>query len=287
MELFDQRYELLEKLGEGGLASVHLAQDMTSGRCVALKMLHPEASADSLELKFFEHEFRALSQLDLPGVPRAYDFGRMGSLPYFTMQFVQGESMCERLGSEPEWTAAASLLGRAALRLDGIHRAGFVHRDVKAANVLIDKAGRPWWIDFGIACPIHSAPFREEDELVVGTLPYLSPERVRLEMRVAHPTADVYSLGVVLYRLLTGVLPFDGGHDAEIMLRIQYEEPRPPCEFPGRDVPRSISDVALQAMAKRPEERYQTAWDFAAAVGDVLMPIAAERISGQPQILAA
>lgn len=283
MELFDQRYELLEKVGEGGVATVHLAHDQMTGRLVALKMLHPALAEDALEHRYFEQEFRNLAGLDLPGVPPALEFGRLGRLPYFTMKFIEGESLHDKSqDGRVDWASMAGLLGRAAMRLDAIHEAGIIHRDVKASNILIDRRGRPWWIDFGISCRAGARPIGEEEDLLIGTLPYLPPERVREPLCVSDPRTDVYSLGIVFYRLLTGYLPFDSEVENELMLRIQYEDPRPPHEVPGRKVPRAISDVALRAMAKRPEERYPSAWEFAAAIGEVLIPLAAERISAIP-----
>ncbi len=270
MNAYAGRFEILGHLGEGGMGVVEEALDWVTGRIVALKRLSAER-ADELARAFFEREFEVLSRLRVDGVPRAHDHGSVGDEPWIAMDLVDGMPfdhwlILHRL----DWREAAELLARAALVLDQVHQEGVVHGDVKPSNLLVDRGGRPWWIDFGIGSSTDARPLPEEDEAIVGTLAYLPPERLALVPRLRDPRSDVYSLGVMLYEILTGGVPFDGEDPADVMTRIEFEPPRRPDRATSGEVPRALADVVLRALEKRPERRFQSAGEFARAVLEAL-----------------
>ena len=267
MEGFNSRYEIVREIGEGGMATVYLAIDRRSGQKVALKRLLERDDIDESDRRAFRREYRFLRTIDLPGVPRAYEWGEIDSTPYFTMEYVEGDPFGDGPMREGAgWARAAELLARAALRLHAIHQAGVVHRDVKPGNMIVDPDQEVWWIDFGISVSTDGDRPPRNDGTVVGTLPYLPPERLSRGGPRREPRSDVYSLGVVLYELLVGHLPFEGTDEGRTMARIGVLRPSAPHVVASRSVPRSISEVAMRALSKRPAQRYPTARAFAEAI---------------------
>ncbi len=266
MDRFDGRYELGEVLGEGGMGIVWRAWDAWRERWVALKQMLPSRADGALEHDLFDREYHVLSSLDLIGVPRAYDRGCVEGRPYLTMQIVEGRPLDEHLRrARLDWRRATRLVIRAALRLDAVHRAGFVHGDVKPSNILVDRLGRPWWIDFGIGSPRDAAMLPEESECIYGTLAYLPVERIADTPVLRDHRSDQYSLGVILHEVLSGRQPFVARSSTELMQRIETEPPPPLHRCAGRRLPQAISAVVERALSKRPEDRYPTVREFAMA----------------------
>src|SRR5918999_5104214 len=254
--LFDGRYRIVSKLGAGGMANVYLAEDQELGRRVAIKILDDRHANDDQFVERFRREAKSAASLSHPNIVSIYDRGEAEGTYYIAMEHLDGRNLKELLqarGPAPVKIAIEYVRQiLAALRF--AHRNGIVHRDIKPHNVLVDSEGRVKVTDFGIA-RAGGAQMTEVGS-IVGTAQYLSPEQARgapVDQR-----SDVYSLGVVLYELLTGTVPFSGDAPVEIAMKHLSEVPAPPSER-REGIPRELDLVVMRAIAKDPEERYQDA----------------------------
>lgn len=259
-QILSDRYQLERRLGSGGMADVWLARDRALNRPVAVKILHPGYAADPLFVERFRREAQAAAGLNHPNIASVYDWGEMpGPTPgyYIVMEYIPGENLREierRRGRLPE-AEALDIAAEVAEALAAAHGRGIVHRDVKPHNVLIDPQGRVKVVDFGIARAAGASELTQTGA-VAGTAQYLSPEQA--QRLPVDGRSDLYSLGAVLYEMLTGVPPFTGDSLVDLALRHVREEPAPP----SRIVPslsRASDTIVLRALAKRPEDRYATA----------------------------
>jgi serine/threonine-protein kinase len=254
--LFDGRYRIQRKLGAGGMADVYLAEDQELGRRVAIKILNGRHANDDQFIERFRREAKNAAALNHPNIVSIYDRGEAEDTYYIAMEFLDGRTLKELVvsrGAAPINVAieyARQILS--ALRF--AHRHGIVHRDIKPHNVLVDAEGRVKVTDFGIARAGTSQ--MTETGSIVGTAQYLSPEQAR--GGEVDPRSDLYSLGVVLYELLTGKTPFDGDTPVEIAMKHLSNAPEPPSKL-RREVPPELDKVVLRALAKDPNERYQSA----------------------------
>ena len=254
--LFDGRYRIQRKLGAGGMADVYLAEDQELGRRVAIKILNSRHGNDDQFIERFRREAKNAAALNHPNIVSIYDRGEAEDTYYIAMEFLDGRTLKELIisrGAAPINVAieyARQILS--ALRF--AHRHGIVHRDIKPHNVLVDGEGRVKVTDFGIARAGTSQ--MTETGSIVGTAQYLSPEQAR--GGEVDPRSDLYSLGVVLYELLTGKTPFDGETPVEIAMKHLSTTPKPPSSL-RPDVPRELDMVVLRALAKNPDDRYQSA----------------------------
>ena len=255
--LFHGRYRILRKLGTGGMANVYLAEDQELGRRVAIKILNERHAGDEQFIERFRREAKNAAGLSHPNIVSIYDRGEAEGTYYISMEYLEGRSLKELIlarGPAPISVAidyARQIL--AALRV--AHRQGLVHRDIKPHNVVVDADGRLKVTDFGIAR--SGASQMTEVGSIIGTAQYLSPEQARgspVDQR-----SDVYSVGIVLYEMLTGTVPFTGDTPLEIAMKHLSEVPVPPSELRD-DVPDDLDLVVLRALAKDPEDRYQPAW---------------------------
>ncbi len=251
------RYVIRHQLGKGGFSTVYAALDEELGRLVAVKVPHAHRLSRR-EQEQAREEARLHASLDHPNIVPIYDVGTSGNIPcYFVSKLIAGQDLAERIKeSRPGYREAAALLLPLAEALAHLHGRGLIHRDVKPRNVLLDQAGTPYLADFGLAMP-PLPEGAEEELLLAGTLAYMSPEQARGEAGRLDRRTDLYSLGVVLYEMLTGTRPFRGGV-AALRHKILQEEPAAPHLLdPG--VPRDLEAVCLKLLAKNPAQRYQDA----------------------------
>jgi eukaryotic-like serine/threonine-protein kinase len=260
------RYEVGEILGFGGMSEVHLARDVRLHRDVAVKVLRADLARDPSFYLRFRREAQNAAALNHPAIVAVYDTGEAetadGPLPYIVMEYVEGVTLRDIVHNDGpmEPKRAIEVIADACQALNFSHQHGIIHRDVKPANIMISKAGAVKVMDFGIARALaDSGNPMTQTSAVIGTAQYLSPEQARGETVDAR--SDVYSLGCVLYEILTGEPPFVGDSPVAVAYQHVREDPVPPSQRHGGITP-ELDAVILKALAKNPENRYQTAADM-------------------------
>lgn len=261
-------YSVLQLLGQGGMARVYLAEDVRLKRRVALKVIDGISEPDIMHR--FEHEAQAIARLEHPHIVRLYRYGEVGGLFYMAMQYVEGSTLSKllemhrRRGTCLDAATITRLMREVCDALDYAHSQGVIHRDVKPSNILLDQAGRPYLADFGLARQLNVDTRGE----VFGSVHYVAPEQAISSAKTV-PQSDLYAVGVILYEMLTGQVPFSGGDPSEIALRHIDEIPRSPREL-RPDLTRRIEQVVLRALAKKPSSRYPNGSALCAAVVSAL-----------------
>jgi serine/threonine-protein kinase len=260
-EVLADRYELEELVGTGGMSSVFRAHDRLLDRKVALKILHQQYSDDDEYVERFRREARAVAALSHPNIVTVIDRGEHEDRQFIVFEYVDGENLkrlIERRGPAPVSTALE--LGMEIARgLSFAHQQGLVHRDVKPQNVLLNGDGNAKVTDFGIARSLDVQHGMTQTGTVLGTSDYIAPEQAQGQRVDAH--TDVYSLGVVLYELLTSEVPFPGENFVAVAMQ-HINEPPPPIRDKRPDVPPRVEAAIQKAMAKRPEDRFATMAEF-------------------------
>ena len=250
------RYEIIKELGNGEMASVYLARDPFIKRHIAIKILAYELTQDPLFLDFFHQEAEAIASLEHPTIVPIYDFGLHGVQPYIVMRHMPNGSLKSRLKQRGlTRQELCDLMGRIAEGLDAAHRLGIVHRDVKPSNILFNQTNEAFLTDFGLA-KFTRRKSGITGTLLVGTPEYMSPEqaqRLRVDGR-----ADIYSLGVILYLVLTGRHPFRAATPSRTA-SAHIHAPIPSVRSVIAELPPMWDEIIGQALAKSPEDRYQSA----------------------------
>ena len=277
------KYKIVEELGHGGMGIVYKAEDLKLKRSVALKFLPPHL-LDAPDLKErFIIEAQAAAALNHPNICTIYEVGEDEARPYIAMEFVDGETLKDRLRKGPLKTdPALAIASQVAAGLGEAHHKGIIHRDIKSANIMVTAKGQAKVMDFGLA-KLRGGSSLTKSQTTIGTVAYMSPEQARgldLDART-----DIWSLGVVLYEMLGGKLPFHGDHDQAVIHQIVHTEPallrklRP-------DLPSGLEEIVGQALAKRPASRYQTMEELREdleAVADGLKPLKAKAQASEPE----
>jgi hypothetical protein len=252
-------YELLHEVARGGMGVVFRARQISLNRIVALKMILTGRLASEDDVRRFRLEAEAAANLDHPGIVPIYEVGQHEGQHYFSMGFVEGESLAQRVADGPlPARQAAELVRQVAEAVQSAHEHGVIHRDLKPANILIDARGRPRITDFGLAKAIREDRGLTATGQVLGTPSYMPPEQASGRIDAIGPAADVYALGAILYCLLTGRPPFQASSPMDTLLQVEEREPVPPRQL-NAAVPRDLETIALKSLQKEPKRRYSSA----------------------------
>jgi TolB-like protein/Tfp pilus assembly protein PilF len=276
--LIADKYKIIDEIGRGGMGVVYKAEDMKLKRCVALKFLPPHLM-DSPELKArFLIEAQAAAALSHPNICVIHEVGESGEHSYIAMEYVEGETLRDKIRKGPLKTEEVlGITSQVAAGLGEAHRKGIIHRDVKSANIMVTEKGQAKVMDFGLA-KLRGDSSLTKSQTTLGTVAYMSPEQARGSE--LDQCTDIWSLGVVLYEMLTGALPFKGDHDQTVIHAILHREPKPPSKIKV-GLPTGLDDVVLRALAKKAADRYQTMEELrrdVEAVAEGLKPLKARPV---------
>ena len=268
--ILDDRYEVISQLGSGGMAVVFQVLDQRLNRVVALKMLSPVKPDRNATLeRRFRREIEAEMEIEHPNMIRVYDVGQHKDLFYYTMDYLSGGSLLEKIKADPlPLESILSIASKMASLLSYIHSKGILHRDIKTENILFSAEGEPILTDFGLALRWYSTDTRlTQKDLVVGTPCYMSPERIVNSPNVDH-RSDIFALGMLMYEMLVGYLPHSN-YDLLAVYNIVKEGLTPPSEI-NSEIPEEVSQVCMKAISFYPKERYQSAGKMGRAVDALL-----------------
>ncbi|MFM1996322.1 MAG: hypothetical protein RLZZ111_709 [Planctomycetota bacterium] len=272
-------YELVEEIGRGGMGVVYRALQKSLGRTVAIKMLLRRDLASPADLARFRSEAEAAAQLDHPGIVSIFEVGEWDGHPFYSMQFVEGTTLAKRLleGPLPD-REAASLAAKVADAVQAAHARGVLHRDLKPSNILIDSAGEPHVSDFGLAKRLAADESVTHTGAILGTPCYMSPEQAAGSRGDVGPVSDVWSLGAILYQMLTGRPPFQASSPMDTLLAVLEADPPVPRSI-DRRIDRDLEMIALKSLQKPQELRYASAAQLAADLRAFLAgePVAARQ----------
>ena len=259
--LLGNRYEIMENIGNGGMAMVYKSKDHILNRYVAVKILRDEFTTDQEFIKRFSIEAQSAASITHPNIVSIYDVGQEGSLYYIVMELIKGKTLKDIIieeGGPLPWKWSTNIAIQIASALETAHKNNIVHRDIKPHNIIITEDGIAKVTDFGIAKAVSNSTITAFGS-TIGSVHYFSPEHARGGFTDAK--SDLYSLGVVMYEMLTGKVPFDADTPVSVALKHMQEEPTPPIEINPK-IPTSINDIILKAMRKDTSLRYQNATEM-------------------------
>jgi serine/threonine protein kinase len=275
------QYKVEKLIGKGGMATVYLGRQPSVGRTVAIKVLPTHFMHEETFIKRFQREVRAIAQMQHPHILPVHDYGEEGGIPYIVMAYIDG-SLAQRIQEEGPLPLGETvrLLEQIADGLDYAHDQGVVHRDFKPSNILIDKRGNAYLADFGIA-KVSQETAQLTGSGIVGTPSYMAPEM--FQSGLVTPAIDIYALGVTLYQMLSGEVPYSGSTPVQLMYA-HLNQPIPDIRESREDASDAIQGVIERAMAKDPDERFRRAEDVAKALREAveLGEVLAEPVPGAP-----
>ncbi len=274
-------YELLNEVARGGMGIVYKARQVSLNRIVALKMILAGQLAGEEDVRRFRAEAEAAANLDHPGIVPIHEIGEYNGQHYFSMGYVDGESLAQRIRERPlPPREAAEIVRKVAQAIAYAHEQGVIHRDLKPGNVLIDKLGEPKVTDFGLAKRIEGGGDLTATGQILGTPSYMPPEQASGKHDQLTQLADVYSLGAMLYALVTGRPPFQADNALDTLLQVLEEPPVSPRQL-NSTVPHDLETICMKCLEKEPHRRYQSAWELADDADRFLnnRPIEAKRVT--------
>ena len=276
-------YELLEEIARGGMGVVYQARQINLNRTVALKMILAGQLAGEQDVQRFHTEAEAAAQLDHPGIVPIFEIGEHDGQHYFSMGFIEGQSLAQRINDQPPSPEeAAELMTKVCDAISYAHQHNVIHRDLKPANILLDPSGQPKVTDFGLAKKTEADSDLTGTGQILGTPAYMPPEQAAGNVNEVGPLADVYSLGAVLYCLLTGRPPFQAASPMDTLLQVLDKEPAAPRQIDPA-VPVDLETICLKCLEKEPSRRYESA---AALAADLRRYLDDEPIEARPSSTA-
>ena len=272
-------YEIVGELGRGGMGVVYKAKQKGLNRLVAIKMVLGGEHAGEDDLARFKTEAEAVASIQHPNIVQIYEVGDKNGLPYFSLEYIDGGSLQQKIDGKPQSPReAAEIAEQLALAIQNCHDRGVIHRDLKPANVLMTLRGTPKITDFGLAKRIESDSKQTRTGSLMGTPSYMAPEQARGDTHAIGPLSDLYSLGAILYELLTGRPPFQGATLLDTMDQVRSQEPVPPTRLQPK-IPRDLETICLKCLQKEPAKRYP---DTASLAGDLRRFLDGEPIKARP-----
>ena len=253
-----QRFKIIRLIGQGGMANVYLATDMQNQARVAVKILKPELLDDEELVHRFDIEAKAASSLSHPNIVKVYGVGEENEIRYMVMQYVEGmtlKEMIDRYG-KLDWRVAVPICLQVVAALQNAHAHGIVHRDIKPHNIMITRDHRALVTDFGIARASTANTITLSGGSAMGSVHYFSPEQAR--GGIVGAKSDLYSLGIMMYEMVTGQLPFDGDTNVAVAIMHLQNEAVPPIKL-NPSLPLGLSNIIMKCMRKLPTERYESA----------------------------
>lgn len=280
------QYQIVEQIGSGGMATIFKAFQPSIDRYVAVKILPSQLAEDENFVKRFAHEAKAIAALEHPHILPVHDFGTEGKLNYMVMRYVQGGTLTNIMGKSIPHDRIVQIVGNVARALDYAHEQGVIHRDIKPSNILIDQHGEVLLTDFGIAKMVEGSSSTQLTAAgsILGTPAYMSPEQAqgqKIDRR-----SDIYSLGVVLYELLTGRPPYEAETPFAIVLK-HINDPLPLPRSIKPDIPEPFERVVLKAMAKDPNQRFETAGQMERSLQNALKEVEGLMVVSDPPTIKA
>ncbi|WP_282458396.1 Stk1 family PASTA domain-containing Ser/Thr kinase [Ligilactobacillus aviarius] len=267
-----KRYRIIRSLGEGGMANVYEAEDLVQKRRVTLKMLRFDLQDDPRSVERFHKEANSLTKLDNPHIVQIYDFGNDHGVPYLIMEYVKGTDLKTYLKEHYPLSCekVVDIMEQILSAVESAHRIGIIHRDLKPQNILIDNYGKVKVTDFGISIAAMESATITKTNTMIGSVHYISPEQARGS--IITKQSDIYSLGIILFELLTGKVPFEGQTAVSIAVK-HYQDNLPSARKINPKVPQALENVILHATAKKLKDRYPDAETMARDLKTALLPV--------------